>query len=172
MKVAITGHTSGVGKALYHKFDDVVGLSRSNGYNINDPVPILDRVKDCDVFVNNAHSGYSQVDLLYMLWSEWKDTPKTIVCISSNAAKMPQRRVNMYANEKLSLTEACRQLNYIHEAECKIMCINPGYVDTPRVSQIDAPKMSTSELADLIHTLVTMNKTYRVSDITLETDIP
>ena len=55
-KVAITGHTSGLGAALFERFsvsDDVVGLSRSNGFDIRDINGICERVKDCDVFINN-----------------------------------------------------------------------------------------------------------------------
>ena len=35
MKVAITGHTKGLGKELYNRFDDVLGFSSSNGYDIS-----------------------------------------------------------------------------------------------------------------------------------------
>ena len=36
MKVAITGHTKGLGKELYNRFDDVKGFSSSNDYDISD----------------------------------------------------------------------------------------------------------------------------------------
>ena len=43
----------------------IEGFSRSNGYDINEKQSIIIRaVKDCDVFVNNAYSGLSQVELL------------------------------------------------------------------------------------------------------------
>ena len=34
MKISITGHTKGLGKELTTRFDDVVGFSKSNGYDI------------------------------------------------------------------------------------------------------------------------------------------
>jgi NAD(P)-dependent dehydrogenase (short-subunit alcohol dehydrogenase family) len=38
MKVAITGHTSGIGKALSDVFSDVIGFSRRNGYDLHNRV--------------------------------------------------------------------------------------------------------------------------------------
>ena len=34
MIIGITGHTSGIGKAIYEKYDNSIGFSRSNGYDI------------------------------------------------------------------------------------------------------------------------------------------
>ena len=36
MKVAITGHTKGLGKELYNRFGDVKGFSSSNDYDVSD----------------------------------------------------------------------------------------------------------------------------------------
>ena len=39
MKYAITGHTQGVGKKAYERLSpDIIGFSRSTGYDINDPI--------------------------------------------------------------------------------------------------------------------------------------
>ena len=45
MKIAITGHTKGIGQAIYDLLGqehDVIGYSRSNGYNINQPEIIFE----------------------------------------------------------------------------------------------------------------------------------
>ena len=45
---------------------------------------LKDALKNCDVFINNAHQGYIQVELLNAVFEMWKDNPdKTIVNISS-----------------------------------------------------------------------------------------
>ena len=60
MKIAITGHTSGIGKALYDIYseeNEVLGFSRSNAYDIKYDISIEKIVQgslDCDVFINNA----------------------------------------------------------------------------------------------------------------------
>lgn len=72
MKCVITGHTSGTGQALYNYFQqlgwNVVGMSRSNGYDITkDQDKIVQDAQDCDLFINNASYGTSQLDLLTRL---------------------------------------------------------------------------------------------------------
>ena len=74
MKIAITGHTSGLGRAFYNHFSqnhEVIGLSRSNGFNIaKDQDKIIEEVKDCDVFFNNAHAGACQAMLISKLYDK------------------------------------------------------------------------------------------------------
>ena len=61
MIIGITGHTKGLGKAIYDTLKashTIIGFSRTNGYNIQSPNKIIDCLKDCDVFINNeARSG-------------------------------------------------------------------------------------------------------------------
>lgn len=83
MKVAITGHTYGIGKALETKFSvegwQTVGFSRSNGYDISkaeDRNRIVEQSQDCDFFINNAYSTYAQCDLLFELWQAWQGKQK------------------------------------------------------------------------------------------------
>lgn len=70
MKVAITGHTSGLGKILYNYFVsqnyEVIGMSRSNGYNIeSDQDKIIENLTGADIFINNAHSYDYQTELMH-----------------------------------------------------------------------------------------------------------
>ena len=60
--VIVTGHTRGLGRAIYEHFLDkgytVFGMSRSNGYDIEKDIDkIIDAAIDlkCDYFFNNAH---------------------------------------------------------------------------------------------------------------------
>jgi nucleoside-diphosphate-sugar epimerase len=62
MKVAITGHTHGIGKEIYNYFlknnYEVKGFSRSTGYDISSSTKrkkILENIKDFDIFVANFH---------------------------------------------------------------------------------------------------------------------
>lgn len=59
MKCLITGHTSGIGKALYTAFSsagfEVTGVSRSNGYDLVERYQdIVALAENCDLFINNA----------------------------------------------------------------------------------------------------------------------
>ena len=76
MKIAITGHSRGIGKALYEELStnhEVEGFSRSNGYDITTQQTLIARtVKKYDVFVNNAWQGYAQLELLTAMFNTWK----------------------------------------------------------------------------------------------------
>lgn len=90
MKIAITGHSKGLGALLYSMLDTnsntVVGFSRSNGFNLLDPLDInrvVDQVEDCDVFINNAKTGWGQVEMFNKLMLSWAGKRKKIINIGS-----------------------------------------------------------------------------------------
>ena len=91
MKISITGHTKGIGKAIYDVLSeehDVIGFSRSNGFNISDPRKIFVASIGCDVFINNAYimDTKDQINLFNMFFEQWKDDPnKFIVNIGSKS---------------------------------------------------------------------------------------
>mgnify|MGYP000442136621 CR=1 FL=1 len=103
-KIAITGHTSGIGQAVHDMSDltldgvnDVRGYSKSNGWNIatNDGDDIIaELIKfDPDVFINNAYYPGVQTKILTTLFEEWKGKPKTIINIGSIAGYQPNVNV-------------------------------------------------------------------------------
>ena len=156
MKVAITGHTSGIGRALSTVFQDNVGFSKKNGYDLHNRIireKMYNEIADCDVFINNADLGWNQSVLLYELWEKWKDKDKLIINIGSDAADYNQTVARPYNIQKRSLQDACLQLQQASQP-CKVVLVKPGYVDTPRVQHITATKMDPKELALYIRELV------------------
>lgn len=91
LKYAITGHTYGIGAALYNKFlPNAVGFSKSTGYDITTYEArkrIIHEVQDCDVFINNAPAGFGQAEMCLELWYEWKNQHKTIINVGSRIAE-------------------------------------------------------------------------------------
>jgi len=161
MKVAITGHTSGIGLALTKVFPEHVGFSRANNYNLHvasTRAKMYDEIRDCDVFINNADLGWHQTALLYELWDKWKDSGKIIVNIGSEASDQKKNFARAYNVQKLSLQEACLQLQQAQQPT-KVVLVKPGYVNTPRVEQISATKMDPNELALYIKELIEMKHT-------------
>jgi len=166
MKIAITGHTSGLGKELYDLFDNAIGMSRSNGYDIaHDIDKVINESMDCDVFINNAYCGYHQIDLLNKLFDKWKDTDKLIVNIGSCATDTIRTFQHPYSIHKLSLEHTCKQLNNIQESTCRVMCIKPSWIDTPAVSSVCVSKMCPAELAIFIKTLIDQRFNFHISEI-------
>lgn len=126
MKFLITGHTSGVGQALYNRFGGV-GLSRSTGFDISkdDIHPYLD---GCDIFVNNAHCYddiFAQTRLVY------KASHKRQIVIGSMASDVARVRAGgaqMYSTAKSALEVACHQL---YNDGSDITLVKPSYVKNP-----------------------------------------
>ena len=72
-KIVLTGHTSPMGKELYahlSKEYEVIGVSRESGYDLTkqeDVEKVVDMALDADLFINLAHVGSTQSQLLIMI---------------------------------------------------------------------------------------------------------
>ena len=142
MKIAITGHSSGIGlalaKVLESRGHEIIGLSRRNGFNIRNIPTVVSKIESADIFINNAQAGYAQVELLYAMYEKWKDDrTKHIWCISTEITRTPvipeipsmnSLQIAEYKNQKVALEEAARYLQYIKGVNITI--IKPGAVAT------------------------------------------
>jgi len=154
MKLAITGHTKGIGKAVADLYPGSVGFSRSNGYDITHPgnvARIISESIDCDVFVNNAYHNFVQCDLLEDMFEIWRDNPnKTIINIISRA-RYGLGKAKFYGQTKMELYSKAKSFMF-SDKKCRIININPGYVRTEMVAHMaDSVKMmSPEQLASMI----------------------
>ena len=147
MKVAITGHTKGLGKELYNRFDDVLGFSSSNGYDISNNYErsnIILQIEECDLFINNAHPFFYQTHMLMEVFDKWKYEDKTIVNIISRAKYDNVSKGFMYAASKASLSHLSHNLRFNTDKKCKIIDINPGLLES------DLSSLSYKEMADIV----------------------
>ncbi len=174
MKVAITGHTRGLGFSISSLYTDVKGFSRGNGYDIelqDDRTRIIAECNDCDVFINNAHSGFGQQFMLYDLWESWKGKEKIIINIGSVAADHA-RNVSYpyfkYAIQKQALESASMWMAQTRNP-CKVICVKPGYINTTRVQNNTNIKMDADELAKQISTLLVPGLTTWIPLVTFYT---
>jgi hypothetical protein len=90
MNYAITGHTQGIGQAVFNQLTNVKGFSRSNGFDINDyksRKKIVEQISECDVFINNAQSNFAQTLMLLDVFHSWMNTSKTIINVGSVIAE-------------------------------------------------------------------------------------
>jgi short-subunit dehydrogenase involved in D-alanine esterification of teichoic acids len=150
MKVAITGHTSGIGLGLYEHFkidNHVIGLSRSTGHDITNHehrLKIIESVKDCDIIVNNAYHDYddSQLEMLKMM----VDSTENAILI--NISSRYTIDSNKYCQTKLNLDRYCESL--IFNRRVKLINIKPGLIDTPRVKNINNPKMEVEDVVNIV----------------------
>ena len=142
MKIAITGHTAGIGKAFAEQLGQrghtIVGISRREGENIRRVPHTASLIEPCDLFINNAQTGYAQTELLYEVWSRWQGQQKYIWNISTMMTEspvnsqpngQPDLTMSQYRNQKLALEEASRQLRFKNSWP-QISIIRPGGVTT------------------------------------------
>lgn len=169
--ISITGHTSGLGKALFDRYHpSAIGFSRANGYDISDADSrklIAAGSSDCLVFVNNAHCGFHQIDMLYEMHAAWQDLDRLIVNISSNSGDGIKPFPHRYAVQKSALDKASQQLSRL-SSPCRVINIRPGYMDTPRVKDIvDQPKLELDQVVDVIAYLLSIPANICPAEITL-----
>ena len=87
-KIVLTGHTSPMGKELYthlSKEYEVIGVSRESGYDLTkqeDVEKVVDMALDADLFINLAHVGSTQSQLLIMINNKWNKESRLGLVIS------------------------------------------------------------------------------------------
>tara|TARA_B100000902_G_scaffold301354_1_gene289106 strand:- start:1015 stop:1524 length:510 start_codon:yes stop_codon:yes gene_type:complete len=144
MKIAITGHKQGIGKAFAEQLSarghEIIGISRSDGENIRRTAHTASIIEPCDMLINNAISLYAQTELLFEVWHRWQDIKEThyIWNISTKLCELDHdidikgitfRESMQYRNQKMSLELAHHQLNF-QPSNIKMSLIRPGDVRT------------------------------------------
>lgn len=175
MKIAITGHTSGIGKAVANEFSshghEIIGFSRSNGYDISiskDRHKIITECKDADIFINNAYAFYSQLYMFIEIFHSWKNCKKTIININSQTKYFVDNH-SIYNLAKRKLQSTAIELSN-QQRKCKIINISPGYVQTPRIKNLIKSDeiMQATDLAKYIKWCVDAPANIEITELSLK----
>lgn len=135
MKIAITGHTKGLGKSFYdeciRRGHTVEGFSSSTGYDLRDysrVTAMLERIKGFDFFINNAKPDYAQAQILFRLAREWDKG--VIISIGTQATETPTKWTDTflleYLTQKIALKNAHLLLSPV--CSCQLFLINPTHL--------------------------------------------
>jgi hypothetical protein len=113
MKCVITGHTTGLGKALFDHFQtlgwEVIGLSRQTGYDLNVNLDkVVEVANSADLFINNANVEQAQINLLNAVNKNVKQ-----VVMGSVAGEFNQQLKSNYSQNKADLAQRCRELSLL-----------------------------------------------------------
>ena len=181
--VAVTGHTSGIGKGLYEHFESlgcrVKGFSLNNGFDISlkeNQEQIIELTKECDLFINNAYSGYAQVDLAH-LWQQqhWHDDHFIINTSSMAAEPLADIPTNFpwltpYGEEKYAINKKSWEINH-SGSKCKSIVIMPGVVATQFYNPYDTEEQNGMELYNKImetNSIITVEDLVKTVDLVLQ----
>ena len=174
MRVAVTGHTGGIGLAIAEAFrargHEVLGLSRSTGYDLARPDRIVEAAAECDLLVNNRHqyNDDSQLQVLFRMAERWSGQDKTIINLGSRAGECYiLGRQDAYSVYKHALDAACQQLSNRSDPRPRVVNIRPGWVDTDSVKGRQVPKLSPEDVARVVIWVVDQPAHVYVSSVTL-----
>jgi len=168
MKIAITGHTKGIGLAtatlLRKQGHEVIGFSKKNGWDLNDKETRKEFIEELDdgkfdCFINNAYpykfyqgiEGFLQVELLNQVWLLWEKNPtKKIIVVGSHSSVTVKNYYHPYSIHKRALDDTCYQLRNTRPWP-HIINIKPTYVDTQIIGHLtNISKSTPGEVAELI----------------------
>lgn len=179
-KIAITGHSAGIGQALSKIYEsqghEIVGLSRRNGYNIRSIPKLLSMIDPCDIFVNNAQVGFAQTELLFAVYETWQQKNKTIINIgtmmtSEPASSLPGLGMMQYYVQKKALEEAIIQLRGLHQWP-RLCLIKPGGVATQPGQTDPRPYANVEVWAQQIINVLDSGPDLEVYEISLGVKFP
>jgi hypothetical protein len=101
-----------LGKGLFdflRKNHEVIGFSRSNGYDLKNYKNILTDVVDLDVFINNTYHPSLQQKIFEELFDLWKEKDKTIFNVLTSAI-FNHGSFDDYRENKLNLQKSALKL--------------------------------------------------------------
>jgi NADP-dependent 3-hydroxy acid dehydrogenase YdfG len=156
--IAVTGHTSGLGKGVYDYFKslgyNVKGFSKDNGFNISSKENvdrIVELTKDCDLFFNNAYYHYQQVEIA-RLWQQQHWSDKHYIINTSSLAAEPLADIpnnaswlTQYGEEKYAINKISWEINH-SGSKCKSIIVMPGICQTNFYNPYDTPEHNGLEL--------------------------
>ena len=189
-RVAITGHTKGIGEQLWNRLEDrgiqLKGFSKSTGYNlqrVSTCKKVVQEVVDwnADVFINNAYVPDNQVRLLYLLYEHWENKPRLIINLSATSSDSITNFSQMgynenwtpYVSDKARLDFASLQLaNMYKKGKCRVSLVKPGFVDTDSTAMFkefaEDYMMTADSVAEQLEWLVDLGKEVQVRNLSFD----
>lgn len=164
MKIAITGHTAGIGRALAdcytNRGHDIIGLSKRDGHNIRATTKIADLIEPCDMWINNAQAAFAQTELLFEMADRWQGTKKHIMVISTMMTQQPLSSLpglgmDQYRVQKLALEESIRQIRH-RKLGLRLTLVRPGNIAT-------SPDKTVPPAANVDHWAETLIKIFEIA---------
>lgn len=123
MKIVITGHTGLVGRKLVELFpnDEIIGLSRSTGYDLTTNYDeCLSIMRSADLVFNNAYVGAIQAKII----ADLKDSGVTLITVGSIAGYY---NLNPYQFNKKIIHKTFNDHRQFYVNRCLLLV--PGFLE-------------------------------------------
>lgn len=170
-KIAITGHSKGLGKILFDNYTEkgfnVFGASRSNGFNLEKDEHLhrfCKEIIDYDVLINNAPGSF-QAKVFTHMHKLWYEQKKVIMNIGSRTTQFPVSKAMQYGAEKSALDFLTRSTQHFGPEYPAVLLIRPGYFAGVRSYNKDAPKMNPDHVAELVMFMIENSFRYKILDL-------
>jgi len=184
-KIAVIGHTRGIGKAIYDLYRKkkykVVGMSKSNGFDIiHDQDKILEQIQDCSLVVLNAHADRGQLNLLKKIYGRHSFDKMKVAVITSTSGIEEEPDYNQFKIwDKFEYVQYCEikkeLIGYISELQDELLSkplsvydVCPDVVDTGMTKGLweDLPKLTADEVAEAVR--YCFESTFNVNKIVIQ----
>jgi len=180
-RIFITGHTRGIGKAIFEMYKGknflCHGVSKSTGMDIDkDCDSIVQQMANFDYIVLNAYEKDSQLRMLQMIVERYQDEPKKIAVITSTSgtpagmdSSLKQQEYNWYCKNKKALIEYIEKIQQdLFEKPIQIFDVCPDTVKTDMSEGLweEYPKLQAQEVAECVDMCFT--KPYNINKIVLQ----
>tara|TARA_E500000331_G_scaffold116779_1_gene114099 strand:+ start:430 stop:1008 length:579 start_codon:yes stop_codon:yes gene_type:complete len=180
-RIFITGHTRGIGKAIFDMYKGknflCHGVSKSTGMDIDkDCDSIVQQMANFDYIVLNAYEKDSQLRMLQMIVERYQDEPKKIAVITSTSgtpagmdSSLKQQEYNWYCKNKKALIEYIEKIQQdLYEKPIQIFDVCPDTVKTDMSEGLweEYPKLQAQEVAECVDMCFT--KPYNINKIVLQ----
>ena len=182
-KICIIGHTQGIGKAIADLFKEkqfeVVGLSRSNGYDISKNLQnIMNKIDECEYVVINAYAKSYQLELLKKIYKKYKNENKKVAVITSTSGTSTGEDDNVsnglykeYCRHKRELIKYIEDIQQeLIKKPLSIFDICPDVVDTEMTEGMweHWPKLKAKSVAEAVWYCFETQSKFNINKLVLQ----
>ena len=163
-KILIIGHTKGIGKAVFNYYNKkghkVKGLSRSNGYHLNDIENFKSYIIAYDWIILNAFYYDAQYRLLKYIVDSHENKKKKVIVITSTSGtnvcfdkNITSSSYKEYSREKKRLIKYIEKIQQqLVDRPLQIFDVCPDIVDTQMSKGLwkDSKKLKPEEVSKAV----------------------
>ncbi len=153
MKTLLIGHTSGIGLDIANTLNDIIGVSKSTGFDISTDISKEYDYSLFNCIIINAVGldPFSQIKTFFNIVEHETFDKKSLVIVLSSISAFKENLDTIdkvkYSTEKMSINKASRNLNNLG-FNTSVIC--PGYVDTAwNEKRVDIKKLKTESVAKI-----------------------